>query len=198
VDTSSDAANCGSCGIACGNGAACVDGVCSCSDELSLCGSDCVDLQNEHEYCGTCDNDCDFDLELCYDGSCACKPGFDACDEDCTNLATDPLNCGSCGNGCGQNFCANGSCEPDCTGFPDVCGQTCTDIQTDPQNCGVCGEQCNWDELCAAGECINYLPPFQTGCTECPCESGCTGEFTLCCEVDGYGVLCTDGEVCPQ
>jgi hypothetical protein len=31
----------------------------------------------------------------------------------------------------------------------------------------------------------------------CPCDAGCVGEFTLCCDVDGYGVVCTDGDQCP-
>src|SRR5690606_28014658 len=136
--------------------------------DFGVCQDTCTDLQNEHEMCGSCDNDCDFDLELCEGGTCVCKPGFDRCDDDCTMLATDPLNCGSCGNVCGQQeYCADGSCEPNCNGFPDTCGQSCTDIQTDPRNCGVCGEQCNWDELCVDGECDNYRAPYQTGCMAC-------------------------------
>jgi hypothetical protein len=77
-----------------------------------------------------------------------------------------------------------------CDGFPDQCGDSCTNTNTDPLNCGDCGEACNADELCSDGNCEEYVP---AECDSCPCDS-CDGELGNCCEIDGYGPVCIDGD----
>lgn len=84
---------------------------------------------------------------------------------------------------------------PNCDGFPDQCGDACTDLDIDPLNCGDCGNTCSNDEVCANGECQNYVPA--PGCDSCPCDN-CVGDVNNCCESDLYGgVICIDGGDCP-
>jgi hypothetical protein len=74
-----------------------------------LCGSTCVDLQNDPANCGQCGNACDMDAgQGCRDGLC-CAAGDTICNGACSNLNTDPMNCGACGVVC------DGTCQaPHC------------------------------------------------------------------------------------
>src|SRR5438045_3888987 len=54
VDVSTSAAQCGSCGRACGAGLVCSLGNCSnsCASGLMQCGSDCADTNSSAQHCG--------------------------------------------------------------------------------------------------------------------------------------------------
>jgi hypothetical protein len=82
-----------------------------------------------------------------------------------------------------------------CNGFPDQCGDTCTDTENDPLNCGDCGDECNADEVCVAGNCDSFYQPEE--CNQCPCNN-CVGDFQQCCEDQLWGVVCVEGDECPN
>jgi len=79
VDLSSDPANCGACGHACGGGT-CVNGSCVCNPGYTACNGACVDLQSDPTNCGACGYDCDANtgFEGCRNGAC-CFPNGSAC-----------------------------------------------------------------------------------------------------------------------
>jgi hypothetical protein len=41
----------------------------TCEDPLTLCGAECVDLEDDRDHCGVCGRECDSD-EDCRDGQC--------------------------------------------------------------------------------------------------------------------------------
>jgi|GEM_PF-5215405 len=83
VDTRSDDANCGACGMECGNNQTC-------------CDSKCVDTRVDEMHCGACGK------------SCTQGAALSCCGSVCVDLSVDRRNCGQCGNDCGA-VC---SCEP--------------------------------------------------------------------------------------
>src|SRR5690606_34574007 len=98
VDVTSDPANCGACGNACGAGEACVDGACGgvgCPATQILCGGACVDTTTDRHHCGACDAAC-ADGEICAGGSCelSCPAGQTVCDGACVATDSDPVHCG--------------------------------------------------------------------------------------------------------
>ncbi|MBK6519035.1 MAG: hypothetical protein IPG04_34045 [Polyangiaceae bacterium] len=158
ADLSADENNCGQCGIVCGPGGTCVDGICECAAGNVNCGAfvGCVDLSSDPNNCGGCLDQCPFDA-TCTSGSCDCAtPGEVTCGNQCTNLALDTNNCGSCGNDCDSAYgvCNSGQCG--CIGGLEACGQNndCIDVQEDPDNCGQCGNTCDNTEICSAGSCV--------------------------------------------
>ncbi|MEN9580469.1 MAG: hypothetical protein RJA70_3478 [Pseudomonadota bacterium] len=94
---------CGSCKISCpapsrGSG----QGVCQgeectirCAGGLTLCGDECVALQDDGNRCGACGKACEGGL-VCAEGQCGvnCAGGKTACGASCADLATDVNNCG--------------------------------------------------------------------------------------------------------
>jgi hypothetical protein len=97
VATGTDAANCGACGAACGQGQVCINSSCTCANcSFPNAKSKCVNFV------------CLFDV---------CLPGFADCDNNQKNgceidMTSDPNNCNGCGNVCPQNmkYCANSAC----------------------------------------------------------------------------------------
>ncbi len=75
-DLSSDGANCGACGKACGPGLLCSLGACaqSCAAGLTQCTQDCVQLDTNSVHCGACNTTCGPGLS-CSSGHCGCTPG---------------------------------------------------------------------------------------------------------------------------
>lgn len=91
-----------------------------CGAGLSLCFGSCVDLQSDHENCGSCGNACEI-VEVCSEGECTfeCPPGKENCGGSCIDLSDNLLNCGECGNACtaGEHaspICVSGECDVSC------------------------------------------------------------------------------------
>ncbi len=207
IDTDTDPANCGGCGVTCAAGEFCAAGVCRCSPDCSgrTCGDDGCGGS-----CGSCPSE-----RMCNaSGACVCTSGTD-CGGACVDTMTDPNNCGSCGTRCrgSTRFCVGGTCTagctPDCTGRScgsdgcsgscgacpmgqscntsgacvcpmgtTDCGGTCVDTATDPASCGACGTACGMGESCVAGSCTTMCVP---DCTGKACGSdGCGGSCGTC------------------
>jgi len=76
-----------------------VEGCCS----LTLCGSQCVDVENDPNNCGSCGHECNGSPSACN----FCSGG--AC--HAFNLQNDPSNCGTCGHVClATQVCSGGVC----------------------------------------------------------------------------------------
>jgi hypothetical protein len=191
VDASTDASNCGGCGVTCGAGQTC-------------CGR-CVDLATDAANCGGCGQDCG--LGTCGGGVCTCTPAGTHCPAApnpwCRDLTTDRANCGTCGTACTfpGSTCEGGACgcfAPDpveCTSAVSA-HPKCTDL-FDPQNCGTCGVACTapGKTVCPAGACACTSP----GLTDCK-SSGIDGCFDL--QTDEahcggcVGHACVAGDLC--
>jgi uncharacterized protein YkwD len=69
-DVSTSVLHCGSCGNACGLGAACSGGDCICLNTQTWCGpGQCVNLETSRSHCGECGKAC-VGAEYCLDGEC--------------------------------------------------------------------------------------------------------------------------------
>lgn len=119
VDTFSDPAHCGGCGLACPAGKLCQSGTCvsGCSQPYSACGGACVILYQDDLHCGACEKMCPGE-QHCDNAVCiSCAAGTVPClvssarSWRCVSVATDGQNCGGCGIVCtsGQR-CGGGSC----------------------------------------------------------------------------------------
>ncbi|WP_437530929.1 hypothetical protein WME79_00635 [Sorangium sp. So ce726] len=120
ADTTSDANNCGGCGMKCGAGQACSESACVCPpanpDACSQEGSTiCTKLATDPEHCGTCDNAC-ATSEACVEGTCrvVCEPQQTTCPASggqpayCASLSTTK-DCGACGNACALDHTCSGA-----------------------------------------------------------------------------------------
>jgi hypothetical protein len=147
-----DIANCGTCGVVCTTGEACLGGECQC--KLTVCplpdgGLICTDPDQDPENCGDC-LPCPADQycadPLSEDRKCACtdsRPGTDIqiCDGTCVDLDRDPYNCGAC-----HSICLYGPCAPGdggtgvcgCESPLELCGSSCVDPRSDFSHCGGC------------------------------------------------------------
>ena len=184
VNTGTDEANCGGCGVICQNvhsNNQCVAG--SCTPACSLGWSDCDGNPNNGcetfiastSNCGSCGNACNVANanEACTAGSCtiaSCSSGFADCNgnyaDGCeVSTNTSSTNCGACGNTCtnshGSTSCQSGSCTPSCsTGWDDCDGDPDDGCETQLNtltNCGGCGVSCslaNGSQSCSTGSCI--------------------------------------------
>jgi hypothetical protein len=73
VNTQTDRANCGACGMACSAGQSCVAGACACPAGQTLCSGACVDLQTNAGNCGACGMACGAGTS-CRMGACSGMP----------------------------------------------------------------------------------------------------------------------------
>jgi hypothetical protein len=125
ANLSTDNANCGGCGNACGQAQACSLGKCAdeCQPNQTFCnngsGPFCTDTTTDNANCGGCGSACTGPLEVCTGGQCgsACNIYQAQCTLDggapfCVNAMTDNDNCGSCGHVCPSTarLCASGKC----------------------------------------------------------------------------------------
>lgn len=124
VDLNTDRANCGVCGYACPDTAACVDGICTCPNGLATCGSSCVDLASDPANCGRCDASCGG--LFCLQGQCSVDCGsLTECGGACVDVLSDSNHCGACGNPCDPgSSCVDGQCQ---------CGSTVISLASDVQ-----------------------------------------------------------------
>lgn len=223
VDTRSDQANCGGCGVTCADNEVCTQGVCACGDAGVECDIDAGDF--------------------------CCGEGIGA---SCVNVRSNAANCGGCGLSCKVANATPGSTAESCSGGACVCraaggnfeqcaaaqsccdGVGCADLQTDAENCGACGVTCGVGESCVNAQCAcgataaegepacevtvgqqccgSPAACVQSSDPTCFCgDTRCLGA-QLCCAIDtalqcinsdrdplncgGCGVACAGGEVC--
>ncbi|XXF77301.1 MXAN_6577-like cysteine-rich protein [Myxococcaceae bacterium GXIMD 01537] len=136
-----------------------------CSEGLTQCNLDCVDLTSESDNCGACGVACG-QSQVCVDSACQCREGSTACNGQCVVTASDPLNCGACGQPCGAGqVCESGVCKVTCSPGLTRCGDSCVDLQDDAGNCGACGAACTDARACRSGVCTYAVVAacFNTG-----------------------------------
>jgi hypothetical protein len=111
VDTATNTAHCGSCGVQCGGGQLCEAGSCVCPPGSLFCSDRCIDPATDVDNCGACGQACGGG-QTCDAGGCACPAGQELCDGECVDTQSDGDHCGSCGTACalGQG-CAAGACQ---------------------------------------------------------------------------------------
>jgi hypothetical protein len=111
VTPSTDAANCGACGVRCAVGASCVGGTCApCPSGGTICGSapgTCTDLGADHDHCGACATACTA-AQTCTQGTC-CAAGTVPCGGASKTCCAGNACCGSAcqpahSNGLGQTY----------------------------------------------------------------------------------------------
>lgn len=90
VDITSDAANCGGCGHACGANDTCVNQVCT-PCPFTICSGVCVDTSSDTDACGSCWNFCpppqgNMDSVICQAGQCYDCCGDSSCLGQCTPM----------------------------------------------------------------------------------------------------------------
>ncbi len=183
IDTSSDAANCGACGMACAPpnaGGKCVGGQCTlgaCSAGFGDCdgmpANGCeANLRIDPANCGKCGMACTIPngqagcADTCYLKSC--QFGWDDCNANVMDgcersVLADANNCGACGKVCGvaphaHGMCVTGACVLTCDrGWSDCDGnaQNGCELATDADtnNCGACKKVCPQGLVCLASSC---------------------------------------------
>jgi hypothetical protein len=125
-----------------------------CTSGLSVCGSECVDLEGDASHCGACGVTCGAQ-ETCQAGACGCQPGTERCGGACVALASDPANCGACGFACAAGqVCQAGTCREGCSAGAERCGDSCVVLAEDARNCGACGAVCPDVQSCHQGRCM--------------------------------------------
>jgi hypothetical protein len=136
----------------------------ACSGGEVECGDECVDLDEDPDHCGACDNACGSD-EACYEGSCVteCPDDPDSgvpltnCGGTCVNTDTDDDHCGECDNACPEGMiCGHQECTSEvCAPGEVYCFGHCTSLSSDQFNCGECGNTCDVDtQHCQEGVCV--------------------------------------------
>lgn len=208
--------SCPGCGIGnhCMSDRDCLGGTCSggicCPVGYTLCGDQCLNLQNDPDHCGDCELVCsatNVAMRSCGGGICdgTCSPGYEDCNSDklrdgCeTDVEGDPDHCGSCDGSCSGNHvavrtCTAGDCSGTCeNGFANCDGDLKSNgceinEQADPSHCGGCGRACSTNNVrtpsCAAGQCTS---PCATGFADCDGDRRTNG-----CEIN----LNTDAKNC--
>jgi len=162
VDGSSDATNCGACGVVCGAGSSCVAGACACQAGFSSCGGGCVDTQSSATHCGSCDVACAPGM-VCSLGACqsGCTSGLTQCGSDCVDTTSNAAHCGACDVACGAGrTCVSSACA--CVAPQQDCGGRCVNVATDPEHCGACGNSCGAG-TCVGGGCVAGTGGAATG-----------------------------------
>jgi hypothetical protein len=174
-----------------------------CEVPTELCGTRCVNTQNDGRNCGACGMECAAG-SFCSAGMCSrtCPTGTVACGGSCADLATDRSHCGMCDNACADDEdCRGGSCT--CPEGYTRCDGACVNPDSNPDNCGVCGRTCEVDQICSMGMCTCAAGARETECTDMldddcdgmiDCEDpDCMEATRPCMGVCGPGVETCDG-----
>jgi hypothetical protein len=184
------ATSCGTCGLSCASGVACMNGQCACSmaGQTACPTIGCTDLTTDVKNCGGCGQACSTNQIAvdCAAGVCdgACFGTFADCNNDkltdgCeVDLSADIANCGGCKMACSQNHitatCGSGTCEGAClSGWADCNNDKRTDgcefpVSSDTNNCGGCGVVCTL---------MNVPTPV---CTNGVCSGNCAAGWADC------------------
>ena len=189
VDTRSNVANCGSCGVACAALEECNAGSCECVEGSTACSAGCAQTAADSQNCGSCGAVCD-PGEVCSQGTCAtdCSGDLSECNGACVDTNTNREYCGSCYITCDSGFeCSAGSCE--CEGGLTNCNSLCFDTDTSNQHCGGCFRPCDSGRTCSGGSC-----ECDAGTDECDGE--CVDTNTNAAHCGGCGQSCDEGESC--
>ncbi|MFO0682736.1 MAG: MopE-related protein [Sandaracinus sp.] len=189
IDTTSDDAHCGGCGLACEGGSHCQSSECRCADGTLACGLTCVDDRTDRTNCGGCFVTC-ADGESCVDGACTCAAPSMACGGVCTDVSSNPFRCGDCTHVCAASeTCINGTCAP-CGGVGQLCcsplsGAACANgAACSAGLCPACGElgqaccgaSCNGALACMGGVCATPACSIADGALGAHCAAGlCMG-----------------------
>ena len=173
----------------------------SCEVPEELCGTRCINTQNDGRNCGGCGMECAAG-SFCSAGVCSrsCPGGTMACGGSCADLATDRDHCGGCDNACAEDeACRGGACL--CPEGYTECGGTCINPDGDMDNCGVCDRSCDADQICSMGMCTCAAGGRETECTD-EVDDDCDGlvdcadpdcaEATRAC----MGICGTGAETC--
>ncbi|MDF3037762.1 MAG: Tryptophan synthase alpha chain [Thermomicrobiales bacterium] len=214
ADLSSDAFNCGGCGIVCDSGV-CEGGACpqvslGCVAPLVECGGLCADLSVDPFNCGGCGIVCDGGVcegGVCPQISLGCVLPTVDCGGACVDVSADPFNCGACGNVC-EGVCEGGVCAPvqvslGCVAPLVECPGLCADLSSDPNNCGGCGVVCE-SEVCEGGVCASVhvdigcvLPTVMCGglCADLSNDPNNCGACGIVCEGLCEGGTCSLAQV---
>lgn len=179
IDTTSDPANCGGCGVLCADAQApaCVGGACTCGTSARACAGTPEDSCCETDGAFSCT---DTGIDPAHCGACG-----EACDPDVgTNCVAATCLCGALGIGCGGSIRA--TCCGEGTG-----AELCADLLTDEVNCGACDRRCEapTSNHCRNGACVCGIPA-DIGVEAAPCAEG-----EECCGV-GVDAVCVPAGSC--
>lgn len=177
------------------SGGECAGVDCRCADELTSCGTTCIDVTSDAQNCGACGQACPT-TQVCSAGVCGCPTDRLSCGASCIDSSSDDQNCGGCGNACRDSeVCSSGACV--CPTGQALCGDSCVDQQSDEANCGACGNVCSGGQICSSGACA--CPQGQALCDgECvdtqSSNENCGSCGTVCSLGQGCNVgACTSG-----
>ena len=155
-----------------------------------LCGTQCVDFDNDSANCGGCGVACTAG-SCCNGGTCEgfCPEGQVLFGSLCIDLNNDSGNCGAYGTICAEGTCCNGgACVSECPAGRTYCHGMCVDLQSDSNNCGSCGHTCGNtglaenDTECRHGQCERvavFDPSHQSDPIPAFCPNSTPSEPTL-------------------
>lgn len=140
-----------------------------CEDGNDACDGQCVDLDNDPDYCGTCDNVCELD-EVCDAGTCvplgtqnACAINNGGCSLDA--MCMDIGGVAACA--CNPGFIGDGMTCDACT----LCDSTqYVSMMCTPFNdtvCTTCAPECGNEGVFESVPCGPFTDRVCTQCTQC-------------------------------
>jgi cohesin domain-containing protein len=171
-------ANCGMCGLACGQGAACVSGQCVCPMGSVNCGNVCANLASDPGNCGMCGLACT-QGSACVSGMCqaatTCIDGFkdgSETDVDCGGGICPPCAIGktcTVAGDCQSQFCSQGFCfASDFACADSVLDGFETDVDCGGGACPTCanGRRCVINGDCQSQSCVMGLCQSAPSCSD--------------------------------